>query len=149
MVFSVRQPLATAKAEGFDVEGAAQTLGVESKCVELLIGRGYVDLEAQQGVLQPKLRDLRVPEKMAGFHTAVDLITAALRHNWRLGIYGDYDVDGVATAASLAMYLREIGAQVVTRGRDTRRWLRVQRGASAFVLRSWSAFGVGRRLWNL
>ncbi len=81
----------------------------------MLAARGIVDDDAIRRALGPKLRDLRPPEQMAGFPAALDLLAWAGRRRVRVGVFGDYDVDGVCTAAILAGFLEAIGLQVVTR----------------------------------
>jgi len=93
----------------------AQALEVAPAAISLLIGRGVVDEEAQARWLRPKLADLRRPEGMAGFLETIDLLTTALRQRWRIGVFGDYDVDGVTTATILSSYLEALGGEVVSR----------------------------------
>src|SRR5690606_28167890 len=71
--------------------------------------------------LRPQLADLRRPDEMAGFEPALDLLATARRAGWRVGVFGDYDVDGVTTATILTTYLEALGVEVVARvaHRDT------------------------------
>lgn len=98
-----------------DLDGQAARLGVEAFELRMLRSRGLVDDERIGRALAPKLKDLRPPEQMAGFPAALDLLAWAGRRRVRVGVFGDYDVDGVCTAAILAGYLEAIGLQVVTR----------------------------------
>jgi single-stranded-DNA-specific exonuclease len=81
----------------------------------LLWGRDVREVEAQRRVLAPRLSHLRRPDAMAGFEPALDLLVWALEGGHRIGIFGDYDVDGVTTATILATYLEALGASVVVR----------------------------------
>lgn len=94
---------------------AAQALGVPPAAVDLLIGRGVIDLEAQQKWIDPKLAHLRPPDEMAGFDEALELLLWALGGRVRVGVFGDYDVDGVTTATVLTTYLEGLGVEVVAR----------------------------------
>jgi single-stranded-DNA-specific exonuclease len=52
---------------------------------------------------------------MAGFAQAVDRLGRAVRTGELVGIFGDYDVDGVTATAVLTSFLRGIGGRVVRR----------------------------------
>ena len=93
----------------------AARLGIAGLALRLLRARGVVEDDAIGRAVAPKLRDLRAPEQMAGFPAALELLAWAGRRRLRVGVFGDYDVDGVCTAAILAGYLEAIGLQVVTR----------------------------------
>lgn len=96
------------------VEQAAR-VGSDVLAVRMLRSRGITDDTVLGRALAPKLRDLRPPEAMAGFPAALDLLAWAERRRIRVGVFGDYDVDGVCTAAILAGYLQAAGVTVVTR----------------------------------
>lgn len=96
----------------------ARALGVHPIVVRLLEARGLTDAEAQRSWLAPRLADLRPPRDMAGFEPALDLLTKARDSRWRIGIFGDYDVDGVSTATLLSTYLEALGLEVVARVAD-------------------------------
>jgi single-stranded-DNA-specific exonuclease len=83
--------------------------------VELLVGRGIESLDHQQRFLDPRLRDLRPPTSMAGFEAAIDLLLTARTKRWRVGMFGDYDVDGVTTTTVLTTFLECLGVEVVAK----------------------------------
>ncbi|MFV8754352.1 single-stranded-DNA-specific exonuclease RecJ [Nannocystaceae bacterium ST9] len=83
--------------------------------VELLVGRGIEALDHQLRFLEPKLRDLRPPSEMAGFEAAIDLLLTARAKRWRVGMFGDYDVDGVTTTTILTTFLECLGVEVVAK----------------------------------
>lgn len=93
----------------------AVRLGVHPRAVRLVHMRGVHDEAAIARALVPKLKDLRAPELMAGFPAALELLVWAHRRRARIGVFGDYDVDGVCTAAILSGYLDALGLQVVVR----------------------------------
>ncbi len=104
-----------------DVEQArslAAALGVSPTFAQLLVNRGHVETAAAQRFLQPRLGELRPPEGDApihGFRTAVDRLVRALGEGEVVGLFGDYDVDGVTSAALLARTLRRAGGKVAVR----------------------------------
>jgi single-stranded-DNA-specific exonuclease len=110
-------PAIVARDAGPDAAVAEQArrLGSDALAVRMLRARGVSDDDALRRTLAPKLRDLRPPEAMAGFPAALDLLAWAERRRIRVGVFGDYDVDGVCTAAILAGYLQAAGVGVVTR----------------------------------
>jgi single-stranded-DNA-specific exonuclease len=105
-------------AEANELRERAGALEVAPMAVSLLMGRGVRDSDAQTRWLRPRLADLRRPDSMAGFDPAIDLLKTALAKGWRIGVFGDYDVDGVTTATILSSYLEALGAEVVSRVAD-------------------------------
>lgn len=83
--------------------------------VELLVGRGIEAIDHQQRFLDPRLRDLRPPSGMAGFEASIDLLLTARAKRWRVGMFGDYDVDGVTTTTVLTTFLECLGIEVVAK----------------------------------
>jgi single-stranded-DNA-specific exonuclease len=82
---------------------------------KVLAARGLDDPAAAACFLQPKLADLRPPDGIADMDRALDRLVPAVTAGERIGVFGDYDVDGVTTAAILTSMLRAFGAQVVAR----------------------------------
>jgi single-stranded-DNA-specific exonuclease len=91
----------------------AEVLGVHPVVVELMVGRGLEELDEQRRFLDPRLRELSRPEQMAGYAEAVDLLVTARKRGWRVGMFGDYDVDGVTTTTILTTFLECLGVEIV------------------------------------
>ena len=91
----------------------AEALGVHPILVELMVGRGVESLEDQRSFLDPRLRDLSLPGEMAGYAQAIELLLTARRRGWRVGMFGDYDVDGVTTTTILTTFLECLGVEIV------------------------------------
>ena len=81
----------------------------------VLAGRGIVGAELVSKFLDPRLADLRKPEGMADLPRALERLVAAFTAQETIGVFGDYDVDGVTTAATLASAFRAFGGRVVAR----------------------------------
>lgn len=111
--YALRPQLAAADRE--QVREQAARLGVGEPVIDLLVGRGVATLDDQQRFLHPRIADLRPPTGMAGFEAAIELLRDAWRGRWRVGVFGDYDVDGVTTTAILTTFLEAIGVEVVAR----------------------------------
>jgi single-stranded-DNA-specific exonuclease len=93
----------------------ADELRVHPVVIELLVGRGIETPEQQRQFLEPKLRDLSAPTTMAGYTEAVELLVTARRKRWRVGMFGDYDVDGVTTTTILTTFLECLGVEIVAK----------------------------------
>src|SRR4029078_8070179 len=78
----------------------------------VLVPRWSVEPSHAQGFIDPRLAALRPPAGLAGLATAVERIQSAVQRNRRIGVFGDYDVDGITTAALLTSFLRAAGATV-------------------------------------
>jgi single-stranded-DNA-specific exonuclease len=81
----------------------------------VLAVRGLCDPDAATRFLSPRLSDLRPPEGIADLDRALGRLIPAVTAGERIGVFGDYDVDGVTTAAILTTMLRAFGAEVITR----------------------------------
>lgn len=79
----------------------------------LLSARGITDARQAAEFLSPSLSSLGDPFAMAGLDAAVSRITAALRHDEPIAVYGDYDVDGVSSTALLTRAFLAIGFRSV------------------------------------
>jgi single-stranded-DNA-specific exonuclease len=99
-----------------DVAAAlASELKIRPLTARILVGRGIADSVVAGRFLAPKLGDLRPPTGMADLDKALDRLVAALDAGETIGVFGDYDVDGVTTAAVLATTFRAFGAKVIAR----------------------------------
>ena len=95
-----------------------ERLGLRHLTAQLLINRGIVEEQDARRYLDPRLADLRPPEgalPMAGFGLAVERLKRAVLDREVIGIFGDYDVDGVTTCALLTDFLNHAGATVTPR----------------------------------
>lgn len=90
----------------------ASALRVRAATARCLAGRGVVEPSDAQGFIDPRLAALRPPVGLAGLPRAVERIADAVQRGERIGVFGDYDVDGVTTAALLTSFLRAAGGHV-------------------------------------
>jgi single-stranded-DNA-specific exonuclease len=93
----------------------AAELKVRPLTARILLGRGLGEAGVAEKFLTPRLADLRPPEGMADLGKAIERLVAALAAGETIGVFGDYDVDGVTTAAVLATTFRALGGKVVAR----------------------------------
>src|SRR6185503_16197767 len=94
------------------VSRLAGALRVRPATARCLVARGVVEPSEAQGFIDPRLAALRPPAGLAGLAHAVGRIADAVTRGERIGVFGDYDVDGVTTAALLTAFLRASGATV-------------------------------------
>jgi single-stranded-DNA-specific exonuclease len=90
-------------------------LGVRPLMARMLVSRGLVELESVGRFLNPRLQDLRPPAGIRDLDLALDRLCHALDGHERLGVFGDYDADGVTSAALLTGALRAFGGAVIPR----------------------------------
>ncbi|HEY1554257.1 MAG TPA: single-stranded-DNA-specific exonuclease RecJ [Kofleriaceae bacterium] len=94
------------------VSNLATALRVRRPTARCLVARGVTEPSQAQGFIDPRLAALRPPAGLAGLPHAVERVADAVCRGERIGVFGDYDVDGVTTAALLASFLRAAGAEV-------------------------------------
>jgi len=99
-------------ADDLVVRRLADTLRVRSATARCLAGRGVIDAATAQSFIDPRLAALRPPAGLAGMTSAVARISDAVMRGERVGVFGDYDVDGVTTSALLTSFLRSCGGTV-------------------------------------
>lgn len=96
-----------------DQPGAAELaaqLGVSPIIADLLLARGYRDLDSANSFLNPSRDQLHDPFLMRGMAEAVERLLRAIDQHEPILIYGDYDVDGTTGTAVLLRALRMLGA---------------------------------------
>ena len=81
--------------------------------VPVLLGRGIDDAEKLRLFLEPPQRLPYDPLRLAGMDLAVQRLCRAIKGNERVGVFGDFDVDGVTGTAIVAEGLEPLGAQVI------------------------------------
>lgn len=104
------------KDRNVEFEGRLQSeLGISRAVAALLAQRNVTSLEAADRFLNPSLSDLHDPSLLPDFDKATAAILGAKERGETVFIHGDYDVDGVTSAALLTRLLRRIGMNVVTK----------------------------------
>jgi single-stranded-DNA-specific exonuclease len=94
------------------VDRLASALRVRPATARCLVARGVAEPGDAKGFIDPRLAALRPPAGLAGFARAVSRIADGIDRGERIGVFGDYDVDGITTAALLTCFLRDAGALV-------------------------------------
>lgn len=94
------------------VAALVSELGLPEPLCRLLVQRGHADPDAAKAFLRPRLDHLHDPDRLAGMTDAVARIGRALDSGETILVHGDYDVDGVCSAALYTRVLRRLGGRV-------------------------------------
>jgi single-stranded-DNA-specific exonuclease len=87
--------------------------GLSPMVAQVLLQRGIEGVERATAFVQPKLASLTSPDAMADRTLGADRLASAIRRGERIAVFGDYDVDGVTSAAILSGTLEALGGDVV------------------------------------
>ena len=109
----VQTPWTLAKADEARVAEVALRSGLSSITSRILVSRGHDTAEAVERFLAPSLeRDWLDPDLIPGMPAAADAVAGAVSAGERIVVFGDFDLDGVSSAAVAARGLAELGADV-------------------------------------
>lgn len=87
----------------------AQQLEISEILARVLAARG-IDTEGAETFLNPTLRDtLPNPSVLSDMDLAVARIAEAIQAGDKIGIFGDYDVDGATSGAVILRFLKAVG----------------------------------------
>lgn len=96
-----------------ELEAVLQSeLGIPSLLAAVLVSRGMADPAVAYKYLYPSLDDLGSPDLLPDFKPACEAILGARERKEKIFVHGDYDVDGVSSAALFTRFLRRIGCDV-------------------------------------
>lgn len=102
-------------AAAIDREQAATLageMGLSGTIASLLWLRGLRDSESAAAFLDPSLLSLHDPGEIPDLLTAAKRIDEVRRDGGSIGIYGDYDVDGISSTALLVQAFAVLGTEV-------------------------------------
>lgn len=91
----------------------AKEINVPETIARILFHRGITTYQLAKEFFRPQLTDLHDPFLMQGMEQAVVRILRAIESKERLLIFGDYDVDGTASAAMLYLYFKKLGLESI------------------------------------
>jgi single-stranded-DNA-specific exonuclease len=101
---------------GFDSREAlaiAQRAGIEPALARVLAARGVAADEAEEFLAPTLKRAMPDPFVLKDMDRAAARLARAVRDGETIGVFGDYDVDGVTAAAMLTLYFREVGVRTI------------------------------------
>jgi len=91
---------------------AVRTFPLSATTCRLLLNRGICSLNEAMSFLNPSLDDLHDPYLLEDMARAVNRTCLALERGEKIMVHGDYDVDGITSAALLIRVLRIAGANM-------------------------------------
>jgi single-stranded-DNA-specific exonuclease len=94
-------------------ESLRQAVGGHPLVAEILTRRGILTPEAAQAFLDPGRYTPAPPSALPDLLAAAEHLAEALAGGQRIGVWGDFDVDGQTATALLVSTLQSLGAEVV------------------------------------
>jgi single-stranded-DNA-specific exonuclease len=90
----------------------ASAIGGNRLVSEILYKRGYKDVPSAKGFMDPKYYHPTSALELPGVPEAVEILKNALSEKKRIGVWGDFDVDGQTSTTLLVSALIELGGDV-------------------------------------
>ena len=100
------------KADTATVAALQEQLKISPILCELLVQRGIVDFDAAKKFFRPQIEHLHSPWLMKDMKKAVERIQTAFDKEEKILVYGDYDVDGTTSVATLFQFLKELSPNI-------------------------------------
>ena len=95
------------KGDAAVVKHLATALGVSDALASLMVQRGISTPGEATAFFEPDLSFLHDPFLMKDMSIAVERISAAIKKNEKILVYGDYDVDGTTAVALMYSFLKD------------------------------------------
>ncbi|MDP4238702.1 MAG: single-stranded-DNA-specific exonuclease RecJ [Bacteroidota bacterium] len=90
----------------------AEELSISPILSQLLVQRDILTFEDARSFFRPDLSDLHDPFLMADMQNAVNRLTAAMKKNEKILVYGDYDVDGTTSVSLVYKFLKQFYSNI-------------------------------------
>ncbi len=100
------------KSEDEFIESLCDSLNISKTIAKILIDKGYTNIESAKAYLEPSFQQLYNPYLFLGMDKAVAKIKQCIALKEKIIVYGDYDVDGIVSCATLFLELSRLGANV-------------------------------------
>jgi single-stranded-DNA-specific exonuclease len=100
------------KADPATVAALQEQLKISPILCELLVQRGIVDFDAAKKFFRPQIEHLHSPWLMKDMKKAVERIQTAFEKEEKILVYGDYDVDGTTSVATLYQFLKDLSPNI-------------------------------------
>ncbi len=94
-------------------EDLRREIGGSDLFLQMLVRRGLTDPQVARAFLDPKFYHPCPADQLPGIELAIPRILRAIQSHERIGIWGDFDVDGQTSTAVLLSGLRRLGCDVV------------------------------------
>ena len=100
------------EGDAVKVSALQTALKIHPILCELLVQRGIEDFDKAKQFFRPSLNDLHDPWLMKDMDKAITRIEKAFEQNESIMVFGDYDVDGTTSVATLYQFLKNIGPHI-------------------------------------
>ncbi len=90
----------------------SRRLNLSRAAAEILCLRGVDTPEKAEDFLTPQLKNLPDPFLLKDMDRAVAMVFKAMKRQWPVVVYGDYDVDGICATTLLVDFLKKCGIAV-------------------------------------
>ncbi len=110
MLSALNKKWVFANAESETVAQLKEDRGLSPLLAQLMVNRDLGDPDAARFFLDARLDTAHDPFLMRGMDVAVRRIVQAIQNRETVTVYGDYDVDGVTSAALMVHFFRELDA---------------------------------------
>ncbi|MGB3007509.1 MAG: DHH family phosphoesterase, partial [Chitinophagaceae bacterium] len=93
------------KSDDEKVKALQDALKIHPVICSILVQRGFETFEHAKDFFRPQLSGLHSPWLMKDMKIAVDRILSAINQEEKILVFGDYDVDGTTSVASMYQFL--------------------------------------------
>lgn len=91
-----------------ETQSLQKDLKVNETICKILVQRGFNSFDKAKEYFRPQLSHLHSPWLMKDMDKAVNRILAAIKSTEKVLVFGDYDVDGTTSVASMYQFLKNI-----------------------------------------
>jgi single-stranded-DNA-specific exonuclease len=91
------------------VAGLVEGLNLPQLVARVLANRGVKTCDEAMRFLHPRIEHLSDPFLLPDMEAAVDAVARALKSGKKIGLFGDYDADGVTSTVLLVNFFSELG----------------------------------------
>src|SRR5690242_18149266 len=96
------------EADKEKVDALQHSLSISTPLSNILVQRGIDSFQKAKDYFRPQLSHLHDPFLMKDMEKAVERILFAIDHNQKILVFGDYDVDGTTSVATMYRFLKKI-----------------------------------------
>lgn len=109
-----RKKWKTHEVDESQVEGMAARLGLPRPIARIMVQRGLFGAGIAEAFMNPRLANMADPYLLPDMQKAAARLWTAIDGGEAITVFGDYDVDGVTSAALMTRVLSALGANVDT-----------------------------------
>ncbi len=96
------------EADKYKAAALKDSLSISLPLCNILVQRGIDTFEKAKDYFRPQLSQLHDPFLMKDMEKAVERILVAINNNQKILVFGDYDVDGTTSVATMYRFLKKI-----------------------------------------